>query len=131
VNDGKRALTDAIFDFAKNTISFMKGNLIFFKERSLVFMSRSGGPLIDSETGGAIATVVAIGLGLGAAIGLAYQAGTDVSERILRQHRKDKREFERKERIEQKEKKKEERRNRRLEWWKTVFPERNYDREDY
>lgn len=82
-------------------------------------MSR-GGPLIDSETGGAIATVVAIGLGLAAAVGLAYRAGTDVSERILRQERRDKREFKREVRKEQKEKKKEERRNRRLEWWRIM-----------
>ena len=92
-------------------------------------MSRNGGPLIDPETSGSIATIVALGLGLGAAIGLAYQAGTDVSERILRQQRKTKREFERKERIEQKEKKKEEKHNRRLEWWKTFTSRRYTDRD--
>lgn len=95
-------------------------------------MARNGGPLIDSDTGGAIATIVAVGLGLGAAIGLAYQAGTDVSTRILRQHRKDKREFERREREDLKEKKKEERRNRRLEWWRAFNSRRYYeDREEY
>lgn len=93
-------------------------------------MARNGGPLIDPETSGSIATLLAIGLGVGAAIGLAYQAGTDVSERILRQQRKTKREFERKERIERQEKKKEERRNRRLEWWR-IFCSRGYtDREE-
>lgn len=95
-------------------------------------MSRNGGPLIDPETGNAIATVVAIGLGLGAAIGLAYQAGTDVSTRILRQHRRDKREFERRAKEDLIEKKKEERRNRRLEWWKAIHSRPYYDdRDDY
>ena len=95
-------------------------------------MARNGGPLIDSYTGGTIANLLAVGLGVGAAIGLAYQAGTDVSERVLRQHRKTKREFERKDREEQKEKKKEERRNRRLEWWKAFNSRRYYDdREEY
>lgn len=83
-------------------------------------MSR-GGPLIDSDTGSAIATVVTIGLGLAAAVGLAYRAGTDVSERVLRQQRKDKREFERKVRKERKGKRKEERRKERLEWWKAMW----------
>jgi hypothetical protein len=82
-------------------------------------MSR-GGSLIDSETCGTIATVAAVGLGVAAVLGLAYQAGADVSERVLRQQRKDKREFKREVRKEQKEKKKEERRKERLEWWRIM-----------
>lgn len=93
-------------------------------------MSRNGGPLIDSETGGMIATMAAIFIGAGAAIGLAYRAGADVSERVIREHRKAKREFERKERNELKEKKKEERRRRRLEWWETVTSGRYSYRDD-
>lgn len=82
-------------------------------------MSR-GGPLIDSDTVGTVGTILVAGLLIGGAVAGVYQAGVDVSERILREKRKEERKFERKERKEQKEKKKEERRKERLEWWKTI-----------
>lgn len=79
-----------------------------------------GGRWLDSDLVSSVAPIVTVGLLIGGAVGLVYQAGVDVSEQNLKHYKKGKREAERKERREQKEKKKEERRKERLEWWKTV-----------
>lgn len=81
------------------------------------------GGWFGSDSDGLIGTLIVGTLAIGTAIGLAYKAGTDVSERVLRQDRRAKREFEKKERRELKERKKEARRNRLFDWWESRHSE--------
>lgn len=85
------------------------------------------GGWFDSESGSLIGIIIAGGLAIGTAVGLAYKAGTDVSERVLRQHRRDKREFDKTVRCERKEKKKEANRNRLFRWWEKRHSDSNED----
>lgn len=79
--------------------------------------SGGGDPMVS----GSLKSLLAI-LGIGGlAIALSYQAGTDVSSRILRRHDKDVRKFERKIRREQREEKKEKRRKEKFERWKIKY----------
>lgn len=91
---------------------------------------RGVGSWFDSDTGSLLMGLGLAALGIGTVVGVAYQAGTDVSERILRQQRKCERKFNKKEKVEQKERKKEERHRRRLEWWEAITSRRYKDRDE-